>query len=490
MKIIINSQNTFGVVQRAMNQAFEFIKHTYGPSENKILLGRLAGRPEILDDGVASLRQLELDDPAENEVLKVIKEICVRTNNKVGDGTTGSIIMAQAILNEIANFGKVDGKKITKELKKGFEEFCKDIRKQSKSVVTKADLYKVAKVSFDNEQIAELISSLLFKTGHECVIAVQETGANYTTTEVVEGTAIDKGYLSTYFVTNSDRMEAVLKDPYILVTDYRLVSNSDIIGLMEKVIKSGKKEMVIFCESAEGDALATFVVNKQRGAFNSIVVELPRFGVDKKEVMNDLAMLTGATVISQESGIKIEDATLEMLGGADKVISKAESTVIIGGKMNRKELQKTVTYLRGRVEQETEDITKEELKKRLGKLQGKISVIKIGASTENELNALKYKVEDAINATRVAFKSGVVRGAGLALESIVTSSPILNNALKYPHKQLLENTGFTKEDIGKDVVDPVEVLIAGVESAVSIISLLTSLKTICVEKPKDEKTTQ
>lgn len=489
MKTITNSQNTFGVVQRAMSQAFEFIKHTYGPSENKILLGR-PGSTMVIDDGVASLRQLELDDPAENEVLKVIKEICIRTNNKVGDGTTGSLIMAQAILSEVASFGKIDGKRITKELKKGFEELAVALRSKAKPIVSKADLKKVAEVSFDNEEIAELISSLLYKVGHEGVVTIEETGASKTTTESVRGTEIEKGYLSPYFVTNPDRMEAVLQKPYVLVTDYRLVANSDILGIMEKVLKSSRKSLVVFCESAEGDALATFVVNKVQGKFNSIVVELPRFGVDRREVMNDLALLTGATVISQESGLKTEDITLEHLGKCDKIVSTAEKTIIIGGDTKKVELAKTVAYLRDEIEKETSDLRKNELKQRLAKLQGKVSVIKIGAPTENELKALKYKVEDALNATKVAFKSGVVPGAGIALQNITTSSPILNNALKYPHKQLLENTGFTRGDIGKDVVDPVEVLIAGVESAVSIVSLLTSLKTICVDKPKDEKIPQ
>ena len=485
MRITI-TENTFAVVQRAMKAASSFILPTFGPSENKVLIGKL-GNTMVIDDGVMALNHLELDDPAENEVLKVIKEIARKTNNRVGDGTTGSIIMAQAILNEAADFGKIDGKRISKELKKGLEEFKVELLKIAKPIKGKNDLEKVAKVSFDNEKIAGIISSLLYKIGHEGVITIEEHGASETTTETVDGTQIDKGYLSQYFVTNSDRMEAVLNNPLILITDYRLISNSDIIPLMEKVLKVGNKPLLVLCESAEGDALATFVVNKIQGKFNSCVVELPRFGVNPKEVMNDLALLTGATPITQESGVKIEDVTLEMLGKAEKVVSKINETIIIGGKGKKAEVNKLVSYLRDKIEKETEDILRGEYKKRLATLQGKVSVIKIGAPTENELKALKFKVEDAVNATRVAYKDGVVPGAGLALRKIKTSSTILNNALQYPHKVLLENTGLETKDIGPEIIDPVAVLIAQVESAVSICSLLLSMKCICVEKQVDKK---
>ena len=480
MKHIV-SKNVFSLAVDAVNEMILLVASTYGPSSNKVIIGK-PHWVAVLDDGAAIVREYEDKDPAKNEILKIVKEIAFRTNDRVGDGTTGSLLMGRAILNSIAQSGNIDGKKVEEELKAGLEDFKSQISKKAHKIKTQQELEAVARVSFDNPEMAKMIAELIYKIGADGVIAIEETQGFETSYEHVEGLEFNKGLLSPYLVTDANRRDTRFKNPYILVTDYRLTEPKSIVGLMEKLVEKGKRELVIIAEGVEGAALSTCVTNRMNGAFNTIVVEAPMNRRD--EFYEDVCLLTGATLISEKTGIRFNDVDVKHLGSADQVIGRLDKTTIVGGNGGKKELKAKLKNLREELGK-AKGSAKEQIKERIGKITGGVAVIKIGAPTEQELKALKYKLEDAVNATKVAFAGGVVPGAGVALANIKTSSEILNRALKQPRKQLLENMGVEETD--PNVFDPVDVLIAGVESAVSIASLLATTKGIIVEVPDEKK---
>ena len=478
----IVSKNAFSLAVEAVNEMVGLVAPTFGPSSNKVIIGK-PHWTAVLDDGAAIVREYEHEDPFKNEVLKIVKEIAFRTNDRAGDGTTGSLLMGRAILNSIAQSGSFDGQRVEKELKEGLEDFKTQIRKKARKIKTKEELEAVARVSFDNPEIAKMIAELVYKIGAEGVVAIEESQGMDTTYELVEGLEFDKGLLSPYLVTDPHRRDTRFKNPFILVTDYRIVEAQSLVNLFNKVIELGKRELVIIAENVEGAALATCVANRMNGAFNTIVVEAPMNKRD--EFYENVCVMTGATLVSEKTGIQWKDAAIKHFGSADQVISRMDKTTIVGGKGNKKVLNSTIKRLKDEAEK-ANGRERESIKERIGKLTGGVAVIRVGAKTEQELKALKYKVEDAVNATRVAYGGGVVPGAGIALRDITTSSEILNRALKQPRKQLLENMGV--EDTDPKVNDPVEVLVAGVESAVSIASLLATTKGGIVDVPeKDEQ---
>lgn len=497
----IIEENPFKIVESTVNKTVNLIRHTYGPASNKVIISKVLNRM-VVDDGVQIARDLEFDDPVENAILNIIRETAITTNDRVGDGTTGALIMLQAIVSVVAKMTRRDGRKIEQELKKGFEEAKAQLLKMAKPIKTREDLEKVARISFDDEKIAKLIADTWYKLGKDGVVTVDRSDTMETYVEITEGITIDRGYISPYMITNPSRMEGVIEKPYILLTDYRMTEANDILPVMNLLASKGIANLVVIAENIEGAALATVVVNKIQGKFNVIAVNAP---TDNRSVfLEDVAVMTGAKVFSQAKGDKIEAATIEDLGRSDRFISHRESSVIIGPRGKKAAILKAVDDLKLAVSVESNERAKRDLQARLARFSNKVAVVKVGAATENEERALKYKVEDAVHATHAAFKGGVVCGAGLSLARLNTSSAILNEALKYPHKQLMDNVGEDVKELGKDqaynvvtkqvgkfmdvgVIDPVDVLIAGVESAVSIASILVTTSGMIVEEPKKPK---
>ena len=507
-EIRIENDKTFDVVKSAVNKMVDFIRPTFGPASNKVLIKRMTHRM-VVDDGVQIARDFELPDPLENAWVDIIREVAIRTNDRVGDGTTSSLIMLQAIVNEIARKTKRDGRKIELELRKGLAEVTEQLKASAHEIKTKDELRKVALVSFDNKDIAEMIAELYWKLGKDGVITIDKSPTMETTSELSEGIKIDRGYISPYMILNPDRMESVIEKPSILVTDYRLTETNDILPIMNKMAAKNKRDLVIICENMEQSALATAVVNKLQQKFLVIAINAPS-GENRTVALEDIALMIGAKMFSQSKGDKLEDAELEDLGHATRFICKQKESIIVGPKGNQEEIDKSIASLRSAFENEKDQSKKTQLQHRLATFTQSVAVIKVGAPTENEAKALKYKVEDAVNAVKSAFKGGIVCGAGISLAQITTSSPILNEALQYPYRQLMENMGIdsstpiarkvqptSKSEVeyhvmnvvtGKvgpylavGVVDPVEVLVAGVESAVSIASILVTTPGMIVE---------
>jgi len=499
-EVKIITGDTFKTIRSAVNQMVDFVKPTYGPASNKVIISKVLDS-RIVDDGVYIARLFELNDPAENAVVKVIKEVAVRTNDRVGDGTTSSLIMLQAIIEEVGRKSRFDGRKVELELKKALPEVKAQLQASAKEIKTKAELKKVARVSFDDEKASEMISDLYFKLGKDGVITLDKSPTLETTSTLTEGINLGNGYISPYMITNPERMEAVLEKPYVLITDYRVTEATDILPIMEIMAKANKRELVIIAENVEGSALATAIINRAQGKFFTLAINAPS-GTDRTVALEDLALMLGARLFTQAKGDKLEDAKLEDLGRAERIICKEKESTIVGPKGKKADVAMSITQLRAAFENEQDQYNKKKLETRLARFTNKVAVIKVGAPTENEQKTLKEKYEDAVNAVRAAYKGGVVRGAGLALAGLVTSSPILNEALKYPARQLRENMGIDGEpEFAKDkalnvvtgetgnfmevgVMDPVEVLIAGVESAVSIASILLTSSGMIVETPK------
>ena len=511
-KYHISTDKTFEIVRSAVNKMVDTISPTYGPAGNKVIIDKAAYRM-VVDDGVQIARDFELADPSENAVVKVVREALGKTNDRVGDGTTGSAIMLKAIVNEVAKLPKRDGRMISEDLKRGLENVRKNLRKTSVQIKTKEDLRRVAMVSFDNAEIAEIVADLYFKLGKDAVITIDRSPTMSTTVDRTEGIEVQQGYISPYMINNPDRLEAVLEKPYILLTDYRITENSDLMPIMEKMAKAGAKNLVVIAENVEQQALATLVINqphvmnpetRKPGSFPSVAMALP--GVDdRKSLLEDLATMTGGRVFSVDKGDKLEMAEISDLGRAEKVICGRDTSLIVSPGGKKSAISDNISALRKAIAAETNTKKREVLEYRLARYTNSMAVIRVGAATENEQKALKYKVEDCVNAVRSAYRHGVVCGSGLALARTKTSSQILNKALRYPSRQLFENMGIDLDDtklpdghamnvvtgrvghfMDVGVMDPVDVLLAGVESAVSIATILvTSTGIIAEERVED-----
>ena len=508
-RTVIVRDKTFNTIQSAVNKMVDFIRPTLGPAGNKVIIDKMLYKM-VVDDGVQIARDFELEDPAENAVVKVIREAAIKTNDRVGDGTTGSLIILQAIINEVARRTKRDSHKIVAELKKGSEEVKTQLLKQKRDIKTKEDLMRVAMIAFDNEAIANLIADLYWKIGKDGIVTIEKSPTMDTYVEISEGTKIERGYISPYMMNNAERMECILENPYVLLTDYRLLEANDLFPIMNKMMSEGKRGLVVMAENVEEQALATMVINLPQvmnpqtgklGTFPAVAINLPK--VDERSIfLEDMAILTGATVVSANKGDKLDKADTSVLGRCDKFISKREESIIVGPKGKKSDISKIVSDLRKGIESEKDEKRKKDLIYRLGRFTNSIGVIKVGAPTDNEQKGLKYKVEDTVNAVKSAYQSGVVKGAGLSLAGIKTSSPILNEALQYPRRQLLDNMGADEElswpkDMARNlmtgkfgnyfeigVIDPLDVVVAGVESAISIASVLLTSSGILAETKK------
>lgn len=488
------------------------VKITLGPKGRNVLLDKKYGSPAITNDGVTIAKEIELEDAFENMGAQLVKEVATKTNDVAGDGTTTATLLAQAIIRE--GFKNVAAGANPMILKKGIQGAVdvavNKIRDISIPVEGKNEIAQVASISAGEDEIGSLIADAMEKVGTDGVITVEESKSMGTTLEVVEGMQFDRGYLSAYMVTDAEKMEAVLENPYILLTDKKITNIQDILPILEQIVQQGKK-LLIIAEDVEGEALATIVVNKLRGTFECVAVKAPGFGDRRKAMMEDIATLTGGTVISDELGYDLKEATLDMLGTAATVKVNKEDTVIVDGAGKSEDIQARIAQIKVQIEETTSDFDREKLQERLAKLSGGVAVIQVGAATETELKERKLRIEDALNATRAAVEEGIVSGGGVAFINVIpsvsdyvdslesdmkTGASIIMRALEEPIRQIAENAGMEgsvvvsrvkTEDVGvgfnvtnekyedmmkSGIVDPAKVSRSALQNAASVSAML------------------
>lgn len=472
-KIIKFSEEARRAMQSGVDQLADVVKVTLGPKGRNVILDKKFGSPLITNDGVTIAREIELEDQFENMGAQLVKEVATKTNDVAGDGTTTATLLAQAIIREgLKNVtAGANPMQIRNGIMLAVEKAVEGIKNISRPIEGKEDIARVAAVSASDEEIGKLISDAMEKVGNEGVITVEESKSMGTELDVVEGMQFDRGYLSAYMVTDTEKMEAVFENPYILITDKKISNIQEILPVLEQIVQSGKK-LLIIAEDVEGEALATLVVNKLRGTFNCVAVKAPGFGDRRKEMLQDIAILTGGTVISEELGYDLKEATVDMLGQADSIKVTKENTVIVNGKGDRTEIQNRVSMIKSQIEETTSEFDREKLQERLAKLAGGVAVIKVGAATETELKEKKLRIEDALAATKAAVEEGIVPGGGTAYVNVMSEVAALTSedadtqvginivvrALEYPVKQIATNAGVE----GSVVIDKIKNSEAGV----------------------------
>ncbi len=457
-----------------VDQLANTVKITLGPKGRNVLLEKKFGGPMITNDGVTIAKEIELEDAVENMGAQLVKEVATKTNDIAGDGTTTATLLAQIIIRE--GFKNVAAGANPMMLKKGIQGAVaiavEEIKNISKTVDSKESIAQVASVSASDDTIGGLIADAMEKVGKDGVITVEESKSMGTTLEVVEGMQFDRGYLSAYMVNDMEKMEAVMQNPYILLTDKKISNIQELLPILEQIVQQGRK-LLIIAEDVEGEALATIVVNKLRGTFDCVAVKAPGFGDRRKAMMEDLAALTGGTVISEELGYDLKEATLDMLGTAASVKINKETTVIVDGAGEQTVIQGRISQIKAQIEETHSDFDKEKLQERLAKLAGGVAVIKVGAATETELKERKLRIEDALNATKAAVEEGIVSGGGVALANAIevvtkyansltgdekTGATIIMRALEEPVRQIAENAGFE----GSVVIDKIKTSARGI----------------------------
>ncbi|MET7286109.1 chaperonin GroEL [Streptomyces sp. NPDC005573] len=515
-------------LERGVNKLADTVKVTIGPKGRNVVIDKKFGAPTITNDGVTIAREVEIEDPFENLGAQLVKEVATKTNDIAGDGTTTATVLAQALVRE--GLKNVAAGASPAALKKGIDAAVKaiseDLLATARPIDEKSDIAAVAALSAQDQQVGELIAEAMDKVGKDGVITVEESNTFGLELDFTEGMAFDKGYLSPYFVTDQERMEAVLDDPYILINQGKITSIQDLLPLLEKIIQGGaSKPLLIIAEDVEGEALSTLVVNKIRGTFNAVAVKAPGFGDRRKAMLQDMAVLTGATVISEEVGLKLDQAGLDVLGSARRVTVTKDDTTIVDGGGSGQEIEGRVNQIKAEIENTDSDWDREKLQERLAKLAGGVCVIKVGAATEVELKEKKHRLEDAISATRAAVEEGIVSGGGSALVHAAkvlegnlgktgdeaTGVTVVRNAVVEPLRWIAENAGLEGyvivskvKDMEKGqgynaataeygdlvkagVIDPVKVTRSALENAASIASLLLTTETLVVEKKEEEE---
>lgn len=475
---LINYSPTETVLS-AVEKYVTFISPTYGPAGKSILLSNRA-----VDDGKIASQEFELENEHENHIISFIKETTAKTDERVGDGTTTSAILMSEIVrallipeNEFAPTLNTHAEVV--KLKKAAEEAVAQIKKASKDVKTQAELYAIAYNSFNNKEIAKLISETLFKIGKDGSLTVHDSHGMTTECEVSQGLEIEKGYVSPYLITQEDK--AVLEEPKILVVAKKIDSFKELVPAIKALMDKNKRDFVVIAEGFGEETIASTVINKMKGVFNPILIEAPGFGDRKRDILEDIAVVVGAKLVDPKRGDNIEAVTYESFGSSKQVIASKDNTVVIGGEGKKATINERIAFIRSTTGDTKYD--KERADERIAKLSGGVAVIRVGAATENEQKTVKAKVEDAVNATKAAYKGGIVKGAGITFKEIKTSSEVLNKALKAP-RAVLEANG--KEFLEKDVSDPTQVLIAALETAVSIATGLVEIGGIVSEKRKKE----
>lgn len=512
-------------LEKGVDALADTVKVTLGPKGRNVVLERKFGSPTITNDGVTIARDIDLEDPYENLGCQLVKEVATKTNDIAGDGTTTATVLAQAMIKEgIKNVAAGANPMIMKRgIEKAVAAAIEELKVISKPVETKKAIAQVAAISAADPEIGELISDAMEKVGRDGVITVEESQSLGTTLEVVEGMNFDRGYLSHYMVTDTDKMEAVLNDPYILITDKKIAAIGEVLPLLEKVVQSGKP-LVIIAEEVEGEALPTLVLNKLRGTFNCVAVKAPAFGDRRKAMLQDIAILTDGEMISDELGVKLENVTLEMLGRARQIKVKKEETIIVDGAGSDQDIKDRINSIRKQLEETTSEYDKEKLQERLAKLAGGVAVIQVGAATETELKEKKHRIEDALAATKAAVEEGIVAGGGAALLNIVTAAGsvkaegdeltgvnLVKKALEEPLRQIANNAGKEgsvvvekvkeantpalgynvltdeyEDMIEAGITDPVKVTRSALQNAASIAAMLLTTETLVTEVPSEE----
>ena len=522
-KEILFNEEARRALGRGVDQLANAVKVTLGPKGRNVVLDKKFGSPTITNDGVTIARDIELPDPFENMGAQLVKEVATKTNDVAGDGTTTATVLAQAMIQEgMRNVAAGANPMI---LKKGIETAVKtlveEIKKRSIKVSGKAEIAQVASVSAADEEIGGLIAEAMEKVGNDGVITVEESKGLQTALNVVEGMQFDRGYISPYMVTDPDRMEAVMDNPYILITDRKISAIADMLPTLEKVVKVGK-ELLIIAEDVEGEALATLVVNRLRGTFKAVAVKAPGFGDRRKAMLEDIAILTGGTVITEDMGRKLDSVELTDLGTARQVRITKDETTIIDGAGDKDVIAKRVNQIRAQVEETSSDFDREKLQERLAKLSGGVAVIEVGAATEVEMKDKKLRIEDALNATRAAVEEGIVAGGGTTFIDIIpalntveatgdvqTGINLVKRAVEEPLRQIAYNAGLegsvvvekvknTEAGVGFNalteeyidmvkagIVDPAKVTRSALQNAASIASLVLTTETIVADKVEE-----
>ncbi len=528
-KQIIYNEEARNALKRGVDKLANAVKVTLGPKGRNVVLDKGFGSPIITKDGVTVAKEIELEDKFENIGAELVKEVASKTNDTAGDGTTTATVLAQAMIAEgiklvSSGISPID---IKQSMEKKVGEIVAKLKKMSKTISSKEEIAQVASISANDKEIGEIIAQAMESVGKDGVITVEEGQSFGVEKEVVEGMQFDKGYVSPYMITNADSMKAEFEEPYILITDKRIASIQEILPLLEKVVQSGKKDIVIIADEIEGEALATFVVNKLRGTFNVLGIKAPGFGDRRKAMLEDIAILTGGKVISEEVGLKLENASISDLGQARKVVSSKDNTTIVEGKGDNAKIKSRVEQIKKEMEVSDSDYDKEKLQERLAKLAGGVAVIKVGAATEAEMKEKKDRIEDALNATRAAVEEGVVPGGGLALalasnafEELTdkkddsAGAQIIDTAILEPIKQIAANAGKDgslilyniigehkkgNSNIGYNaatdkfenlieagVVDPTKVVRSALENAASAAMMFLTTEAVITDKPEEK----
>jgi chaperonin GroEL len=524
-KIICYGEEARRAMERGVNQLADTVKITMGPKGRNVVLDKKFGSPLVTNDGVTIAKEIELDDPFENMGAQLVKEVATKTNDVAGDGTTTATLLAQAIIREgLKNLAAGANPMVMKKgIAKATGAAVTEIKENSKKVSGSEDIARVGAVSSGDDTIGALIAEAMEKVGHDGVITVEESKTAETYSEVVEGMQFDRGYITPYMVTDTEKMEAVLDDPLILITDKKISSIQDLLPLLEQVLQSGKKLMIV-AEDVDGDALNTLIVNKLRGTLNVVCVKAPGFGDRRKEMLEDMAILTGGTVVSSELGYELKEATLDMLGHARQVKVQKENTIIVDGAGSDDAIKTRVGQIKNQIEITTSDYDREKLQERLAKLAGGVAILRVGAATEAEMKEKKLRIEDALNATRAAVEEGIVAGGGAAYVNAIaaveallkdlegderTGVKIVAAALTEPMRQIAANAGIDgsvvlenvknakKSGYGFDaykevycdmisagIVDPTKVARSALENAASVASLLLTTESLVADKPQ------
>ncbi len=518
------SEDARAKMLKGVDQLADTVKTTLGPKGRNVVLEKSYGSPNITNDGVTIAKDIELDDHFENMGAKLVSEVASKTNDIAGDGTTTATVLAQSIIREgmknvTAGANPVG---IRTGIEKATQVAVDELHKISHNVEGRDQIAQVAAVSSSSDRVGELIADAMEKVGHDGVITIEESKGIETTSDVVEGMQFDRGYLSQYMVTDNDKMEADLENPYILITDKKISNIQDILPLLQSIVQQGKA-LLIIADDVDGEALPTLVLNKIRGTFNVVAVKAPGFGDRRKEQLEDIAILTGGTVITSDLGLELKDTTIDQLGQAGRVTVTKDNTTIVQGSGSKDAIDERVNLIKKQIEESTSDFDKEKLQERLAKLAGGVGVIKVGAATETELKERKYRIEDALNATRAAVEEGYVAGGGTALMNIIpaveklaasesgdvqTGINIVKRALEAPVRQIAENAGkegsvvvehmkSQENEIGYNaasdkwenmidagIIDPTKVTRSALQNAASVSALILTTEAVVADKPE------
>ena len=524
-KLIMRGDEARKALQAGVDQLADTVKITLGPKGRNVVLDKKYGAPLITNDGVSIAKEIELPDPFENMGAQLVKEVSTKTNDVAGDGTTTATLLAQAMIHEgLKNLAAGANPIVVKKgMSKAVEAAVAEVKKQAKKVDGSNDIARVGAVSSGDEEIGKLIADAMEKVSADGVITIEESKTAETYSEVVEGMQFDRGYITPYMVTDTEKMEAIIDDAYILITDKKISVISDILPILEQLVQSGKK-LVIIAEDVEGEALNTLIVNRLRGTLNVVCVKAPGFGDRRKEMLQDIAVLTGGTVVSEEVGLELKTATIDMLGRARQVKVTKENTTIVDGAGDATAIKDRVAQIRSQIANTTSDYDKEKLQERLAKMAGGVAVIKVGAATETEMKEKKLRIEDALNATRAAVEEGVVAGGGTIFVNIIpaveallntvdgdekTGVRIIAKALEAPIRQIAANAGLDgsvilekvrnsgkvgygfdayKEEycdmVSAGIIDPAKVTRSALENAASVSAMVLTTESLVADKPE------